>query len=455
MRPCGSSMSISMSRNQFASAAVLGAIARGVSIAIRLAAVPMTVALLSAERYGLWLIINSLIGWFGFTDFGIPSALQNRLIFILSTEGRTRAGNLVAFAMRLMVFIALSVFFIGLVAGVLVPWGNIFKVTPEFQSEFRATLILCFIGLTISFPSRIGAAIYNAHGRLAIQPLTDLIVQVVSFGTLASAVILHWHSLFALVTCSLAGIVSGPFLLTLAAMRRYGYGLTGGAVEPNDRKSLLGKGAFFFLAVIGELLILQSDAFIIGATMGAAAVPLFLIPNTLWMNFLQAQNIFLRPLWTILSQAYFSGNKLRLRSIMFKSIFLSTGGALLFGGGLVVFGGYFIHWWSKGVASLSPVMAWGFFSYALVASVDNVLATCMNAFNLIEIRFGYTLLFGVTKVAVTIVVLKTVGIDWLPFAYAVVMLITSMPFAVWAVTRTLTRISNSADPLAGGSELIG
>jgi O-antigen/teichoic acid export membrane protein len=203
---------------------------------------------------------------------------------------------------------------------------------------------------------------------------------------------------------------------------------------------LLGKGLFFFVTVIGELLILQTDAFVVGAVLGAAAVPLFMIPNTLWLNFLQAQNIFLRPLWPVLSHAYVAGERSRVRALAGRTLLLSLCGGLAFAAGLVLLGDWFVRFWSKGMASLPPVMAWGFGAYALAASVDNVLATCLNAFGCIEVRFGYTLLFGVTKVAVAIATLHFLSVSWLPWAFAAAMVTTSIPFASMAFAGALRRM---------------
>lgn len=428
----------------YKAATIFGTISRGLSVLIRFAAVPMTVTLLSQERYGLWLIISALIGWFGFSDLGIPSALQNKLISVLRAEDITRARALVAFSLRLLIGVAVVILLCGVIGGIAMPWGAIFKVEPGFRAEFAATLILCLASFAIGLPSRVGGAVYNAHGSLAMQPLTDVIVQVASFGMLAMAVAMHWHSLLALVSCSIVGVLVGPVLLTLLALRKYHYSAFGAdRLDDTDKRSLIGKGFFFFVTVIGELLILQSDAFVIGAMLGAVAVPLFMIPNTLWLNFLQTQNIFLRPLWPPLSHAYAAGEVRQLRKVIGRALLISIGCSLLFATGLILLGNWFIHLWSKGMVSLPPVMAWGFAIYAIVASVDNVMATCLNAFGLIEVRFGYTLLFGFTKVAMAIAVLHFATVQWLPWGFCASMAVTSIPFAVAALRKALSRLELS------------
>lgn len=422
---------------QFLSAAALGGVARGISIVNRFVAVPLTITLLGQEKYGLWLIIGSLIGWLGFSDLGIPAALQNRLIHVLRSEGEARARAVGAFALRLLLGIGAVVFLIGAVVAVVFPWGSVFKIQPGLSGEFSASIVFCLLGFALGMPSRLGATIYNTHGRLAMGPLADILAQTASLGMLLLAVWLRWDSLFAVVACSLAGIILGPVFLTWRAMRSYGYGFAGPPPTSADKPAILGKGAFFFLTIIGELLILQSDALVVGAILGAEAVPLLLVPLGLFINLMQGQNIFLRPLWPLLAHDYSSGHREALSRTIRRTLWLSLLLGLIFLAGCVLLGPWFVNVWSRGVVQLSSTMALGLGVFGLLGALDNAINTCLNAFGYIEIRFGYTLLYGIVKVAVSVWVLHHATLDWLPLAYAAVLLTCSIPFATWGLKRAL------------------
>jgi O-antigen/teichoic acid export membrane protein len=430
-------------RKQFLSAAALGGVARAISIVNRFVAVPLTITLLGQEKYGLWLIIGSLIGWLGFSDLGIPAALQNRLIQVLRSEGEERARAVGAFALRLLLGIGAVVFLVGAIVAVTFPWGNVFKIQPGLTGEFSASLVFCLLGFALGMPSRLGATVYNTHARLAMGPLVDILAQTASLGMLLLAVWLRWDSLFALVACSLAGIILGPVFLTWRAMRAYGYGFSGPPPTPADKLAILGKGAFFFLTIIGELLILQSDALVVGAVLGAESVPLLLIPLGLFINLVQGQNILLRPLWPLLAHDYSSGNRAGLTRLIQRTLRLSLALGILFLGACVLLGPWFVNLWSRGLVQLSPTMAIGLGIFGLLGAMDNAINTCLNAFGYIEIRFGYTLLYGVVKVAASIWVLKHMSLVWLPLAYALVLLTCSLPFACWGLVRAQKRIPQS------------
>ncbi len=421
-----------------APAVVAGAASRAVSILLRFFAVPLTLSLLTVEQYGLWMIISSTVIWFAFSDLGIPAALQNQLVMILQTGNGGRARALVAYALRMIAGIAAGIFVLVALGLWILPWEAFLKVEVISSREFAGVFLACLSVFALGLPTRLGGVVFTAHGRLNALPLSELIAQVASFVLLVVAVVCQWKSLLALVACSLVSVALVPLVFTWLAFRRFGYRAGGmGKPEAADRRVLLGQGGFFFATTIGELLILQSDALLVGGLLGAAFVPLFMIPAALFLNFLQAQNIFLRPLWPMLSKTYVEGNSARFSALVRRTFWISLAGGLVFGAALLLAGDWFVRLWSKGVAGLPPLMAGGFAAYVVVASVDNMLAMVLNAAGLIAQRFRYTLCFGVAKLIVGWWVLVTLGIAPLPLAYALVMLATSVPFAAVCVLRLL------------------
>lgn len=58
---------------------ILGALLiRGTSILISLAMVPLTIDYVNPSRYGIWLTLSSIVGWFAFFDIGLTQGLRNK-----------------------------------------------------------------------------------------------------------------------------------------------------------------------------------------------------------------------------------------------------------------------------------------------------------------------------------------------------------------------------------------
>ena len=51
---------------------------RGVSIIISLIMVPLTINYINPSRYGIWLTLSSIVGWFSFFDIGLSQGLRNK-----------------------------------------------------------------------------------------------------------------------------------------------------------------------------------------------------------------------------------------------------------------------------------------------------------------------------------------------------------------------------------------
>lgn len=430
---------ISQNKKLF-SAAAAGLITRVSVIVIRFISLPLMLSVLSKERYGLWLIILSLVSWLGMSDLGIPSALQNQLIKLRANGETLRAHNLLAYGVKFLIFIGGIIFVVLGVSSFFLPLADWFSVTPKLADEFVITFLLCLFNFALALPSRLGGILFNVHGKYTMQPLFEMAGALVSFGMLLVAVWLSWNSMIALATCNFVGLIGGGFLATFLSFRKYNYQLSATKPFPEDKKALLTKGGFFFFTIIGELLILQSDALLIGTSLSASDVPLYLIPISLFINFLQLQNVWLRPLWPILTHLQATRNYFQLSFHFKRALFGSLTAAVIFGGCIVIFGDRFIHLWSNDTVGLSSIMAWGIAAYTLVASVDNLLATFLNAFGKIELRFTYTLVYGIIKLLAgwfVLTISKGEGLQWLPLVYAGVMLICSIPIASIMLFRVL------------------
>src|SRR5690554_484991 len=58
---------------------ILGSILiKGGSIAISLVMVPLTIDYVNPSRYGIWLTLSSIVGWFSFFNIGLTHGLRNK-----------------------------------------------------------------------------------------------------------------------------------------------------------------------------------------------------------------------------------------------------------------------------------------------------------------------------------------------------------------------------------------
>lgn len=53
-------------------------IIKGLSIAISLVLVPLTINYINPTQYGIWLTLSSIVAWFSFFDIGLTQGLRNK-----------------------------------------------------------------------------------------------------------------------------------------------------------------------------------------------------------------------------------------------------------------------------------------------------------------------------------------------------------------------------------------
>src|SRR5207244_7914415 len=105
--------------------------ARGVSVLNVLISVPLALAYLGTERYGLWMTITSFVALLNFADLG----LGNRLIHAISEangkDDREAARQYVSTAFFSLVVMALSLLGVFLMVYPHVRWDSFFSVSSS------------------------------------------------------------------------------------------------------------------------------------------------------------------------------------------------------------------------------------------------------------------------------------------------------------------------------------
>ena len=380
------------------------------------------------ERYGIWLILLSFIGWLGMSDLGIPSALQNRMIQLREKENGERAQALLIYGIKALTVIGATLFAVFAVAICIGGLHNWFKISEVYAWEFKFASLICLAGFAIGLPSKIGGVLHNVHGNVAYPPLFELSGTVASFTLLVLIAVTGVGSLNALALCMIGGVVAGGFASSLFGWRKYGYRYSKVRVPPEDARGLFTHGAFFFLTTIGELLILQSEPLLIGAIKGAESVVDYVIPMTLFVNFLQLQNIWLRPLWPVLTKLKAKNDESAVLAEIKRTLKYSLGVSCIFALGVIIFGDWFIKLWSRGGADLPSGMAMGLAMYIVVGAIDNAIAMFLNALAMPRRRCICAISLGVSKILFGWFYLTSLSgeVESLPAVYALMTLLFSI-----------------------------
>ena len=92
---------------------VTGLASRVAGIFISLLSVPLTIGYLGPERYGVWVLLTSLLAWVRLADLGIGSGLISAITGALGSErpdlGRAHVSTAIAFLTAISVVLGLFI----------------------------------------------------------------------------------------------------------------------------------------------------------------------------------------------------------------------------------------------------------------------------------------------------------------------------------------------------------
>jgi O-antigen/teichoic acid export membrane protein len=255
-------------------------LAKALNIVISFVSVPLTVHYLGAERYGVWLVISSLLTWMAMTDFGLAgNALVNVLAESDGHEDRGAAHQYSASAFWALSAIGLTIGLAFLAAFPFIPWRAVFNVSAAVPSqELSAACALTLFLFVLGMPLSMLNSVYNAYQDGFVMNLWGIASNALALVSLV-VVTQFRGGLFALVvalsgTRSAVHIANGLYLFWM----RYPWLVPSpSAVRWARIKRLLKLGAKYLVTQLSSLGIYQSQPMIITQMLGPSQVVVFVV----------------------------------------------------------------------------------------------------------------------------------------------------------------------------------
>lgn len=285
--------------------AVTGIGNRLVGVAVNFLSVPLTIGYIGQERYGVWVLLGSLMAWFRLADIGIGNGLTNAIASALGSErpDLVRVHISTAFAL-----LSASALFLGLIIALAWPWidwPGLFGVKSELARDqvgpaMAATVTFFLLGFPLSVISR--TYIASQQGKLANYWAAA--GTIASFFALVAVAQMHGSLL------SLVIAVSGTGLLVNAMSGIWLFMFHNRALTPSLRhirkssaKGMFGIGIQFFLIQIMALIVFETDNLIIAHYLGAAQVPSYSLTYSLFNYASLVQAILFNYIWVAYTEA--------------------------------------------------------------------------------------------------------------------------------------------------------
>lgn len=297
----GHERSIKAKRNIFYSSII-----KGLSIIISLLLVPLTIHYVNPTRYGIWLTLSSIIGWFGFFDIGFGNGMRNKFAEAIAKGEHELARIYVSTTYGILTIIISIVLIVFLCVNPFLNWTRILNTPADMAGELSVLAIIVFSFFCIQFILQLITTILTANQEPAKASLFNLL------GSLFSLLIIFILTKTTNGNLIYLGTTLGLTpVLVLAASSLWYYKKEYRKYAPSLRyvkfgfaRDLMYLGFKFFIIQIAAIVIYQTSNIIIAQLFGPAQVTPFNIAFKYFSIISMGFGIVMTPFWSAFTEAW-------------------------------------------------------------------------------------------------------------------------------------------------------
>lgn len=300
---------------------IIGALfIKGISILVSLLLVPMTLGYVSAEIYGVWLTISSILHWLTYMDVGFTLGLKNRLAECLAKEDYEKGRSLVSTTYFIMVIIFVPLAVIIMLVIPYVDWCGVLNVSEEYKIVITKTIQVLLVFVSIQMIVNVFVAVVAAYQKTALSSLFSVIGQV------CSLIIIGFMSHFvdpSLFNLAFAYSLMPVVIVAISSVLYFRTSMKN--IIPSIRfinlgyvKDLWNLGAKFFLIQVQIIVLYQSTNILISHIAGPESVTQYNISYKIFNVVAMVCTIILNPLWPAFTDAYTKKDYTWMKHVYYK-----------------------------------------------------------------------------------------------------------------------------------------
>jgi O-antigen/teichoic acid export membrane protein len=390
------------------------------NIAVGFFLMPFVVHAVGDRWYGMWVLVGTLIGYYGYFDFGLSVAVQRFIARAIGHHDDDEINRLVTTAFFL--FLVLGVLALVASAGAAV-FAPTFLTDPEEIRVFRIVVLILGLNVAVSFAAAPVNGLFTGHMRFDVATTLQLVILIGR-----TILVLHFmrlgYSIIALgVIMFAAGLIENLAKLWYARRLFPGVRIRRAMYAPARLGELFRYGGKTFLNQLAELVRFQINQPVIAAFINLSAVTMFNVAGTLayyFRSLIQALAGVLVPMYAR-QQAEGDTDALAKSHVFMTK--LTSVAAILGGGAMIVFGDAFIRLW------MGPSYADAYPALVVLAVGTTVYMTqqpavaMINGLGAVGMLAKATIFEAIANVALSLILVQTHGILGVAFG-------TTLPLTV-------------------------
>ncbi|KAA9039598.1 MATE family efflux transporter [Ginsengibacter hankyongi] len=377
---------------------------KGISIAISLILVPLTIHYINPSRYGIWLTLSSIVGWFSFFDIGLTQGLRNKFAEAKAKGEDDLAQIYVSTTYAILALIFFFVWILFLIVNHFLNWSHILNITENMQSEISILAVIVFTYFCLQFVLRVITTLIIADQQPAKSSLIDVFGQIFS---LIFILILVKTTQGSLVKLGIALCVS-PLLVLIGANLFFFRGVfkkfrpVYSKIKFPYAKGLFNLGMVFFIIQVAGIIQYETANIIIARNFGTLEVTSYNIVYKYFGILNMIFVIFITPFWSASTEAYLKRDIQWIKNAIKKYTKLNM---LLLGLGclmLVFSQAVYRIWLGKGTVTIGFYISFWGLIYFNISMFAAKYVYFLNGINALRIQFWASLLSPVFYVILAI-----------------------------------------------------
>ena len=419
----------------------LGLVYKPLSMLLSYLYIPVALAYLGDEKYGVWATVLSVLSWISLFDIGIGNGLRNKLAENLKNYDSLKTRKYVSSAYIMLTIIVMILMIVTVSLFGLVNWKSFFKVEANFSDNLTIVMNISIICMCVSFVMEICKSVYLALQKNHITNLMGLVQQALM---LFSVVILKKYTNGNLVFVAIAYGISNLVVELFFTLKLFKYNRDFipkvKYFSREEAKDTTGLGIQFFIIQIAAMILYATDNIIITQICGPVQVTPYTTANKLFSMITAVFSIMIAPYWSAITVRKVAGDISGIKKAEKKMLRLwkmATIGCIF----LIIVFKPVVHIWLQRDMTFQPGLIPLMAVYAIVYMWNAVYSQIGNGLSLMKVSVIIAIIQSLVNVIASIFFgailgMKSVGVL---LGTVIAMLVSSIVMPIY-IKKYLSKI---------------
>ncbi len=420
---------------------VVSIAARAIQIFTSLVTVPLTLHYLGPQRYGMWMVMSSLIAMLGFADLGLGYGLLNAVSGAHGRDDKEEAARYVSSAFFALVAISILLLAAFAAGYTIVPWGRLFNVsTPQAVAEAGPAVAVLFLSFALGLPLGVVSRVRSGYQEGFIDSAWTAAGNLLSLALVLLAVAVR-AGLPVLVLAMQAGALLATAMngAELFWHRFPWLRPRWSAGSRTAAHAVVGIGLYFFVLQIAGAVAYQSDSLVLAHVIGPNAVAQYAVPMKLFMMIPMILGLLYVSLWPAYAEAFARGDRnwamVTLRRSIWTAVLIGVPSCTA----LVAVGKPVIRLWVGSSVEPTILLLAAAGTWAALNCVGGAFAAFTNGAGILRLPAALSVLMMIGNLALSILLTMRIGVSGVLWgsviAQVAFMLVPMTVYLVWRFRR--------------------